>query len=212
MPWYCINLKLLMAFTGPGWLMSIAYLDPGNLESDLQAGAYGKFAPCNNRHDNIRRSYFMIMPGKSQWPLNDSPPLRTYRRLLSHLGAVRSHLRRLYSPDFGCPLGRCNREEPRRALSRGIFETCFAVTMGHDRDCYHRKRHSRGRWKCNCFPGSLRHPSVAWLSYHWSRHFHVPSHPDIRCAETRVLLRFSHRSYGTCVEMIIISLPRCLVH
>ena len=25
---------------GPGWLMSIAYLDPGNLESDLQAGAY----------------------------------------------------------------------------------------------------------------------------------------------------------------------------
>ena len=26
-------------FTGPGWLMSIAYLDPGNLESDLQSGA-----------------------------------------------------------------------------------------------------------------------------------------------------------------------------
>jgi lysozyme family protein len=27
------------AFTGPGFLMSIAYIDPGNLESDLQAGA-----------------------------------------------------------------------------------------------------------------------------------------------------------------------------
>ena len=26
-------------YIGPGWLMSIAYLDPGNLESDLQAGA-----------------------------------------------------------------------------------------------------------------------------------------------------------------------------
>jgi NRAMP (natural resistance-associated macrophage protein)-like metal ion transporter len=26
-------------YTGPGWLMSIAYLDPGNLESDLQTGA-----------------------------------------------------------------------------------------------------------------------------------------------------------------------------
>jgi len=25
-------------FTGPGWLMSIAYLDPGNIESDLQSG------------------------------------------------------------------------------------------------------------------------------------------------------------------------------
>ena len=24
---------------GPGWLMSLAYLDPGNLESDLQQGA-----------------------------------------------------------------------------------------------------------------------------------------------------------------------------
>ena len=32
--------KRLWQFTGPGWLMSIAYLDPGNLESDLQAGAF----------------------------------------------------------------------------------------------------------------------------------------------------------------------------
>lgn len=29
----------LVAFTGPGWLMSIAYVDPGNLEADLQTGA-----------------------------------------------------------------------------------------------------------------------------------------------------------------------------
>nr|CCA16242.1 Metal Ion (Mn2 iron) Transporter (Nramp) Family put [Albugo laibachii Nc14] len=35
--------KTLWAFTGPGWLMSIAYVDPGNLESDLQAGAYAGF-------------------------------------------------------------------------------------------------------------------------------------------------------------------------
>ncbi|KAM3578536.1 hypothetical protein VKS41_008921 [Umbelopsis sp. WA50703] len=31
--------KKLWSYTGPGWLMSIAYLDPGNLESDLQSGA-----------------------------------------------------------------------------------------------------------------------------------------------------------------------------
>ncbi|KAF7722062.1 hypothetical protein EC973_003744 [Apophysomyces ossiformis] len=31
--------KKLIQYTGPGWLMSIAYLDPGNLESDLQSGA-----------------------------------------------------------------------------------------------------------------------------------------------------------------------------
>eukprot|EP00439_Symbiodinium_sp_Y106_P053009 s1461_g7.t1 len=32
-------LQRLLAFTGPGWLMSIAYVDPGNLEADLQVGA-----------------------------------------------------------------------------------------------------------------------------------------------------------------------------
>ena len=30
-------------FAGPGWLMSLAYLDPGNLEGDLQQGAYTNF-------------------------------------------------------------------------------------------------------------------------------------------------------------------------
>ena len=36
----CCDLFTLWKFTGPGWLMSIAYLDPGNLEADLQSGAY----------------------------------------------------------------------------------------------------------------------------------------------------------------------------
>lgn len=34
------NMRTLMVYMGPGWLMSLAYIDPGNLESDLQAGAY----------------------------------------------------------------------------------------------------------------------------------------------------------------------------
>merc|ERR1719191_1673157 len=34
------SFKTFMAYAGPGWLMSLAYLDPGNLESDLQNGAY----------------------------------------------------------------------------------------------------------------------------------------------------------------------------
>ena len=33
------SFRKLWAFTGPGFLMSIAYLDPGNIESDLQSGA-----------------------------------------------------------------------------------------------------------------------------------------------------------------------------
>jgi NRAMP (natural resistance-associated macrophage protein)-like metal ion transporter len=39
----CFSFRKLWAFTGPGFLMSIAYLDPGNLESDLQAGAVAGF-------------------------------------------------------------------------------------------------------------------------------------------------------------------------
>ncbi|XP_058433441.1 natural resistance-associated macrophage protein 1 isoform X4 [Marmota monax] len=37
------SLRRLWAFTGPGFLMSIAFLDPGNIESDLQAGAVAGF-------------------------------------------------------------------------------------------------------------------------------------------------------------------------
>ncbi|GFS50359.1 natural resistance-associated macrophage protein 2 [Trichonephila inaurata madagascariensis] len=40
---YRFNFKKLWAFTGPGFLMSIAYLDPGNIESDLQSGAIASY-------------------------------------------------------------------------------------------------------------------------------------------------------------------------
>ncbi|CAH8476960.1 unnamed protein product [Schistosoma intercalatum] len=37
------SFKRLWTFTGPGFLMSIAYLDPGNIESDLQSGAIANY-------------------------------------------------------------------------------------------------------------------------------------------------------------------------
>ena len=37
---FTFSWRKLWRFAGPGWLMSLAYLDPGNLESDLQQGAY----------------------------------------------------------------------------------------------------------------------------------------------------------------------------
>lgn len=40
----CFSFRKLWAFTGPGFLMSIAYLDPGNIESDLQSGAIAEFS------------------------------------------------------------------------------------------------------------------------------------------------------------------------
>ncbi len=39
----CFSWRVLWAFTGPGWLMSIAYLDPGNIEADLQSGAIAEY-------------------------------------------------------------------------------------------------------------------------------------------------------------------------
>ncbi|XP_035909278.1 protein Malvolio [Anopheles stephensi] len=38
------SFRELWAFTGPGFLMSIAYLDPGNIESDLQSGIVAKYS------------------------------------------------------------------------------------------------------------------------------------------------------------------------
>lgn len=37
------SFRKLWMFVGPGWLMSIAYLDPGNIESDLQAGVWAGY-------------------------------------------------------------------------------------------------------------------------------------------------------------------------
>ena len=37
------SFRKLWLFSGPGFLMSIAYLDPGNVESDLQSGTVAQF-------------------------------------------------------------------------------------------------------------------------------------------------------------------------
>lgn len=40
---YGFSFRKLWAFTGPGFLMSIAYLDPGNIESDLKSGTVANY-------------------------------------------------------------------------------------------------------------------------------------------------------------------------
>jgi Mn2+/Fe2+ NRAMP family transporter len=35
--------KRFLAHVGPGFMVSLAYLDPGNLETDLQAGANHRY-------------------------------------------------------------------------------------------------------------------------------------------------------------------------
>ncbi|KFM69813.1 Natural resistance-associated macrophage protein 2, partial [Stegodyphus mimosarum] len=41
---YKFSFKKLWMFSGPGFLMSIAYLDPGNIEADLKGGTLAKYA------------------------------------------------------------------------------------------------------------------------------------------------------------------------
>ncbi|KAG8174023.1 hypothetical protein JTE90_002693 [Oedothorax gibbosus] len=41
---YSFSWRKLWAFSGPGYLMSIAYLDPGNIEADLKAGIEAEFS------------------------------------------------------------------------------------------------------------------------------------------------------------------------
>ena len=39
----CFGYYCKTSLLGPGFLMSIAYLDPGNIESDLQSGTVAKY-------------------------------------------------------------------------------------------------------------------------------------------------------------------------
>ncbi|KAJ0960276.1 hypothetical protein J5N97_001891 [Dioscorea zingiberensis] len=39
--------RKFLAYVGPGFLVSLAYLDPGNLETDLQAGANHRYEVIN---------------------------------------------------------------------------------------------------------------------------------------------------------------------
>lgn len=41
------SFRKLWAFTGPGFLMSIAYLDPGNIQSDLESGSVAMYKASN---------------------------------------------------------------------------------------------------------------------------------------------------------------------
>ena len=39
-----LYLSFVCCYVGPGWLLSLAYLDPGNVEADLQLGANSKYS------------------------------------------------------------------------------------------------------------------------------------------------------------------------
>ena len=62
------SLRKLWAFTGPGFLMSIAYLDPGNIESDLQAGAVAEYKVRNTCYVSQIDSLLNHKSTNDKWP------------------------------------------------------------------------------------------------------------------------------------------------
>lgn len=47
------SLRKLWAFTGPGFLLSIPYMDPGNIENDLQSGVQAKYKVPNDSKNSL---------------------------------------------------------------------------------------------------------------------------------------------------------------
>ncbi len=44
MPDFKFSFRTLLQYLGPGFLIAIAYIDPGNLAADIDAGQYGKYS------------------------------------------------------------------------------------------------------------------------------------------------------------------------
>ncbi|MFS7973738.1 putative NRAMP family protein [Helianthus anomalus] len=67
---------MLWLFTGAGFLMSIAFLDPGNLEGDLQAGAIellsSQLGVATGRHlAELCREEYPYWAGKLLWVMTE---------------------------------------------------------------------------------------------------------------------------------------------
>ena len=82
------SLRKLLAFSGPGFLMSIAYLDPGNVESDLQSGTVAEYR-CVRLHFMSCEQKIFPMFRRLLWVLLWATVLGLMmQRLAARLGTV----------------------------------------------------------------------------------------------------------------------------
>ena len=126
--------------------MSLAYLDPGNLEADLQMGA------CTFPFPSCDLSLF-------------STRLSLHRfRVPTHLGAVVVHGRRSSSADSCGPPGSDIRVELGPDVSSRVSAVSINGAVDHDRNRHHWIRYPRG---------SLIDVRSGFLSRCYHRHRHV---------------------------------------
>ena len=162
------NLRTLWAFTGPGFLMSIAYLDPGNIESDLQSGTQAgykvKFTiyiyQCIYNIDliNIPLSFCSSLPSPIFLPFPF--PFRT-----ASMGSNVGH----DHGTFGATAGHSSGSGERLPLGRDVLSPVSQDAAHHSVD-HVGNRHHRLR-----YAGSYRHvdshlhpvqQSVSFFTYH----------------------------------------------
>lgn len=87
-PQGAFSLRKLWAFTGPGFLMSIAFLDPGNIESDLQAGAVAGFKVMESGHhgEGGDQAKWVETPSFATTPQSGLPGQCCWEQVLSSNG------------------------------------------------------------------------------------------------------------------------------
>jgi hypothetical protein len=124
--------SLLWRYMGPGWLMSLAYLDPGNLEADLQVGTQNG-DEARHAHISLRATADLAggclrglpAPVGERWRQFAPSSARCEVSVRGHScvncdpGALARHSHGTSAPDSGCQARRRHGQEPRRgALSR----------------------------------------------------------------------------------------------
>jgi hypothetical protein len=191
-----------MPLCRPGWLMSLAYLDPGNLESDLQEGAYTGYrivwvlwwATVMGLILQEMSARIGIVTGRdlAQTVRSGYPRWLNYTiyvnmeiaviaadiqevRWPSCQGARRVRVQ--IGPDGPGRPGTLDvaliRGGPAHAAARHAL-TRHGVTLVLPAG----RRHGR----CHLSAQQQDHSRVGWVPHHGGRHAHVPAHPDPRRA------------------------------
>lgn len=122
--------------------MSIAYLDPGNIESDLQSGAVAQY-----------KVPFLRVITLLSW-LNF--------KLIATLGTDECHDNGSASPAIGHPVGRYNGTPFGRNVLPSISEDTATHSVDNGRNCHHRVGYSRSNRHFTC------HLHFVWQSVSWT--------------------------------------------
>lgn len=115
------SFRKLWAFTGPGFLMSIAYLDPGNIESDLQSGVAARYKVHLWSKGKCCCNQFYLLYSHTNFPLSFF--WQWYSLLTSSLSVIMGTTKRYYPRSHYAKTQRAPRRGNRSTSSRNVLQT-----------------------------------------------------------------------------------------